>query len=242
MLIVNADDFGASPSTTDAIHEAFNANVVTSTSGMVWMSDTIRAAGVAADRGLPVGLHLNLTLPYTAPDVPTEVRERQQQLTEIFTRDSWWNGTQRHPDDELLRAVVRDQLDSFCEQFGPPTHIDGHHHVHLHETVLELLPRSWPIRPAPRRPEKADARMGRRERYLRGRFLVPDLTLAFEHLHPALGGAGLDLLTRARATCVEVTTHPRRDVELQALLGSEWREALGALPLGCYADLRPATV
>jgi predicted glycoside hydrolase/deacetylase ChbG (UPF0249 family) len=242
MLIVNADDFGASPSATDAISEAFNASVVTSTSGMVWMDDTIRAAGVATDCGLPVGLHLNLTLPYTAIEVPTSVRERQRRLTEIFTRDSWWNATERRPDSELLRDVVRDQLDSFCEQFGPPTHIDGHHHVHLHEAVLDMLPNSWPIRPAPRRPADADARLSRRERHLRARFLVTDLTLAFEHVHPALGGAGLDLLARAHAACVEVTTHPRRGVELEALLGSEWRDALSALPLGCYANLAPASI
>jgi predicted glycoside hydrolase/deacetylase ChbG (UPF0249 family) len=242
MLIINADDFGASRTASDAICQAFDAGVVTSTSGMVWMSDTIRAAHAASERGLPVGLHLNLTLPFTSREVPPDVRDRQRRLTETFTSNGWRDAKAQRPTIDLLRDAIRDQLDSFCKHFGPPTHIDGHHHVHLHEAVLELLPRTWPIRPVPRRPAEADARPDRRARNLRTRFLTPDLTFAFEQVHPALGGTGLDLLIRARTACIEVTTHPRRDVELEALLGSEWRETLAALPLGCYTDLTPASV
>lgn len=242
MLIVNADDFGAGKTTTDPICQAFDAGVVTSTSGMVWMSDTIRAARIAVERSLPVGLHLNLTLPFTSREVPPEVRDRQRRLTEIFTSDGWRDTKARRPTVELLRDAIRDQLESFCKHFGQPTHIDGHHHVHLHEAVLELLPRTWPIRPVPRRPAEADARPGRRARSLRAHFLAPDLTFTFEHVHPDVGGTGLDLLARAHTACIEVTTHPQREVELRALLGSEWRDALAALPLGNYADLRPASV
>jgi hypothetical protein len=32
-------------------------------------------------------------------------------------------------------------------------------------------------------------------------------------------------------------THPQQQVELDALMGSEWRATLAALPLGCYRDL-----
>jgi predicted glycoside hydrolase/deacetylase ChbG (UPF0249 family) len=242
MLIVNADDFGASQTVTDAICQTFDAGVVTSTSGMVWMSDTIRASQIALERGLPVGLHLNLTLPFTSHEVPPEVRDRQRRLTDIFTSDGWQDTKARRPTAELLRDAIRDQLDDFCKHFGPPTHIDGHHHVHLHEAVLELLPRTWPIRPVPGRPAEADARPDRRTRSLRARFLAPDLTFTFEHVHPDVGGTGLDLLARAHTACIEVTTHPQRKVELEALLGSEWRQVLAALPLGCYTDLMPASV
>src|SRR5271166_6485686 len=98
MLIVNADDYGAGTSATNAICEAFDAGAITSTSGMVWMNDSARAASCAAERGLPVGLHLNLTLPFAASDVPRDVRERQQQLTEVFTSDSWHEDPTRRAD------------------------------------------------------------------------------------------------------------------------------------------------
>jgi predicted glycoside hydrolase/deacetylase ChbG (UPF0249 family) len=237
MLIVNADDYGARTSATNAICEAFDAGAITSTSGMVWMDDSIRAASFAAERGLPVGLHLNLTLPFAARDAPLDVRQRQQRLTEVFTKDGWWEDSVRRPDRELLRDAISDQLDRFSEQFGRPTHIDGHHHVHLHEAVMELLPQAFPVRTVPRAPEWANARLSQRERRLRRRFRTPDLALPFEKLHPACGGMGLDVLDYARDVCVEVMTHPQQRVELDALMGSEWRATLAALPLGCYLDL-----
>src|SRR3954451_386490 len=93
MLIVNADDFGAAPSATDAILQAFDAQAISSASAMVWMHDSDRAAEIAADRGLPLGLHLNLTLPLPGSRVPAGVAARQLRLTELFAKDSWWRGT-----------------------------------------------------------------------------------------------------------------------------------------------------
>jgi predicted glycoside hydrolase/deacetylase ChbG (UPF0249 family) len=240
MLIVNADDFGGQSHATNAITEAFDAGVITSTSAMVWMRDSARAAEIAAERALPVGLHLNLTMPFAGRDVPQGVQERQLQLTELCTRDGWWKEAGRHFDRELLRSAIEDQLERYYEQFGQPTHIDGHHHVHLYEEVLDLLPRTWPLRPPLRTPAQVDARLNRRERRLRRRFRAPDLSFAFERLHPAAGGSGLEVLDRARERCVEVMTHPRQQAQLEVLLAPEWRAALAALPLGTYADVPDA--
>jgi chitin disaccharide deacetylase len=237
MLIVNADDFGGSATATDAICEAFEAAAITSASGMVWMRDSARAASISVERALPMGLHLNLTLPFSGREVPRSVQERQLLLTELFTRDGWWKEADRRFDRELLRGAIEDQVERFCEQFGEPTHIDGHHHVHLYDAVLDLLPRTWPLRPPLRAPARADARLNRRERRLRRRFRAPDLSFAFERVHPALGGAGLEALDRARSICVEVMTHPRQPSEMEVLRASEWRAALNSLPLGSYADL-----
>ncbi len=240
MLIVNADDFGATPSTTDAICEAFDAAVITSTSGMVWMNDSTRAADIAAERGLSLGLHLNLTLPFSGLDVPQKVQERQLRLTEVFTRDGWWREAGRRIDRKLLSGAIEDQVEGFCELFGQPTHIDGHHHVHLYEAVLDLLPRTWPIRPPLRAPAQVDARLNRRERHLRRRFRAPDLALALDRLKPAAGEASLDVLDRARGLCIEVMTHPRQPPEMEFLRTSEWRATLDSLTLGSYADMTPA--
>jgi chitin disaccharide deacetylase len=237
MLIVNADDFGGSATATNAICEAFDAAVITSASGMVWMRDSPRAASIAVERALPLGLHLNLTLPFSGRDVPQGVRERQRQLTELFTSDGWWKEAGRRFDRELLRGAIEDQVERFCEQFGEPTHIDGHHHVHLYEAVLDLLPRTWPLRPPLRAPAHVDSRRNRRERRLHRRFRAPDLSFAFERVHPAAGGTGLGVLDRARHVCVEVMTHPRNPSETEAMLAFEWRATLDSLPLGSYADL-----
>jgi chitin disaccharide deacetylase len=50
LLIVNADDWGANAATSNAIRECWEARAVTSTSGMVFMADSKRAAQLAIGR------------------------------------------------------------------------------------------------------------------------------------------------------------------------------------------------
>jgi predicted glycoside hydrolase/deacetylase ChbG (UPF0249 family) len=236
MLIVNADDFGASPSTSNPIIDLFAGGVVSSASAMVRMRDSARAAPLAREHGLPTGLHLNLTLPFDDASVPAGVRERQRRLTDALGRESWREDGHENPAGRLLDDVIADQLECFRASFGEPTHLDGHHHIHVHRAVLEHLPGDLPIRPILSVPSRADARPGSRERRLRRRFQCPDLCFAFEHVHPSLGGDGLEALEHARRRTLEIMVHPQRDPERAALLSAEWRAALSTLPLGSYID------
>src|SRR5947209_15703921 len=111
---------------------------------MVYMQDSQRAAAIARERGLPVGLHLNLTFPFDDPHAPADVRRRQARAVRSFRRlrlHNWVVFPKRRLYYPWLRdrvdACVRDQLDAFRALYGrEPTHIDGHHHVHLTPTVL----------------------------------------------------------------------------------------------------------
>jgi chitin disaccharide deacetylase len=238
VLIVNADDVGASPNATDAAIEAFGRGAICSCSAMVWMRDSARAAQLARDRDMPVGLHLNLTLPFDATEVPRVARERQLRLTETLHAGSWREDIADRPPRQLLLDAVSDQLEQFRELFGEPTHLDGHHHVHVLDAVLDVLPTDLVIRPILREGAQADARASRRERRLHRRFQAPSVTLAFEHIHPALGGAGFAALERARSDLVEVMCHPQQAGQLEALMSVEWRAALARLPVGSYSALR----
>jgi chitin disaccharide deacetylase len=237
VLIINADDLGASTSATDAAIEAFRAGVISSASAMVWMGDSPRAARLVGERGLPVGLHLNLTLPFNSPAVPAAARERQLLLVKSFGRESWREDAGDGPPRELVRAAVQDQFRAFLECYGEPTHLDGHHHVHVHEAVLDVLPRGIVIRPILREPGSTDAPAGRRERRLHKTFQTPEVTLDFVDLHPALGGVGLAPLERALTDCVEVMCHPQQPAQLQALMSAEWRALIARLPVGSFAVL-----
>lgn len=77
LLVVNADDWGGFREGTDAIEDCFAIGAISSTTAMVHMADSRRAAELALERARPTGLHLNLTQPYDAPTVPAPVRERQ---------------------------------------------------------------------------------------------------------------------------------------------------------------------
>jgi hypothetical protein len=240
MLIVNADDYGASERVTDAILTTMAAGAVTSASGMVFMRDTERAARLAREQGRAIGLHVNLTMAFTGEDVPDEVRERQRALTEVFTRESWRDETKvgRAARREVVRCV-EDQLTEFRRHFGEPTHLDGHHHVHVHSAVLDALPGRYPVRPVIT-PTSMLGTRDRRQRRIHRRFVAPDGTVDFRHLHPALGGEGFAVLDAAREGTLEVMTHPQPDDERAALLSDEWRSAIADLRRGSFADLGAA--
>jgi predicted glycoside hydrolase/deacetylase ChbG (UPF0249 family) len=238
VLIINADDFGASRRPTDAAVLMIEAGAVSSTTAMVWMRDSERAASIAVERRLAVGLHLNLTLPYSDRGVPAGERERQQRLTEILDRDSWWRAPNRlrgyHVGD-----VVNAQLERFRSRFGEPTHLDGHHHIHLHPDVLEELP-ALPIRPPLSKPEEFAETGPSDRRKLRGRFVTPDLCVAFELLASGTSTALAAVLAHARARPVEVMVHPQEEAQQSLLTSAWWRELIESVPTGSYRDLASA--
>jgi predicted glycoside hydrolase/deacetylase ChbG (UPF0249 family) len=236
-VIVNADDYGVNRNVTETTLECFEDGVISSTTAMVWMSDSDRAAKLARQRNLPVGLHLNLTLPFNSTLVPEPVRERQHALVPHLSRRAR-GGTrvlQRRP-TKLLADVVREQLARFAELYGPPTHIDGHHHIHLDPWVIELLPADVPLRAPLRHPRSADRQI-RRDHRKRRPAAVSDVTFAFEHLHPALGGEGFSALTHPAFEVIEVMAHPTGPGQRTALGSDVWRATLARLRTGSYASL-----
>jgi len=75
MLIVNADDFGRSTAETDAALRCYQEGRITSVSAMVFMEDSERAAELAKETQLDVGLHLNFAEALTGKNYPAELGE-----------------------------------------------------------------------------------------------------------------------------------------------------------------------
>ena len=59
MLIINADDWGRSVGETDAAFRCYTKSRVTSVSAMVFMADSQRAAELAKENELEVGLWIS---------------------------------------------------------------------------------------------------------------------------------------------------------------------------------------
>jgi predicted glycoside hydrolase/deacetylase ChbG (UPF0249 family) len=106
-LIVNADDFGATPGITRGILEAYHHGVVTSTSFMVTTPWSEEAAALAADElTLSIGLHVDLTS--GARDTLVDLADAHECLAEL-----------------------EHQIQLFGLLIGrPPTHLDSHHNSH----------------------------------------------------------------------------------------------------------------
>jgi chitin disaccharide deacetylase len=246
LLIVNADDFGLDDVATDAILECFDAGAITSTTALVWMSDSDRAAEMATRADLPVGLHLNLIEPFTAPDVPAATAATQLRVAmrmrsggpRALLFDPRWSHD--------FETCITDQLSRFRELYGrPPTHVDGHRHMHL--ALNALFARALGDVPCCRRavnrlPHESPAhrQLGRTvlSQLVRVRFLTTDWCYSLSPLHPALGGHGIgEKLRLSHRGSIELIVHPGYPGEFEALRAPEWPALLAGRRLGSFEAL-----
>lgn len=245
LLIVNADDFGWNRGATDLTAECFAARQITSTTALMYMEDSDRAAELALTRDFPVGLHLNLSDPFTADAIPEPVRERQAAACRIFggagLRKRSWTYDPRIRG--LVEGAIRDQLERFRALYGrEPTHVDGHNHVQVCPNVItaraldgqKMRDALWSYPST--RSAMGVARAARRALTARGH-LTTRYFLDIAELHrdaPAELTARIGLAAR---TSVEVMCHPGFGHELEALRSAAWGEAIEAAPLGSYREL-----
>ena len=233
LLIVNADDWGRDRLTTDRTLDCVGRGAVSSVSAMVFMEDSGRAAAIARALRMEVGLHLNLTTSFSAPECPGRLAQRQQQLAR-YLQSHRLSQMVFHPG--LKRAftyVVAAQLDEFRRLYGmEPDRIDGHHHMHLCANVLlaRLLPRGTMVRRSFsfQVGEKSLGNVCYRrlvDRVLARRHRVVDFFFALAPLAP------LSRLQRifdlARRFVVEVETHPADPEEYRFLIGGEMLSQIG---------------
>jgi chitin disaccharide deacetylase len=248
-VIVNADDFGLTTVVTDAILGCFEVGVITSASAMVWMTDSARASSLAREQALPSGLHLNLDSAFTDASAPQFVRHAQERIM------PWFHSSGRHhivsynaspTFRRSLNTSIAFQLDEFRARYGSdPTHIDGHHHVHLAWNVLtaKAIPDGMAMRTTRRMestPTPLRALRTLRERWLRHRFRTTEYFYDFRWLALPNGGsepANLGVLSLADSRTVEVMAHPGAPDEFALLCSEPWSRLIGSLPTGSFADL-----
>jgi hypothetical protein len=113
------------------------------------MEDSDRAATLALEHGIDVGLHLNFTSPLTAPACPTGVAERQRRIATYLRRHRLAQLVFNPALATSFEYVVTAQIDEFRRLYGvAPVRLDGHHHMHLCANVLlrGLLPSGTTVR------------------------------------------------------------------------------------------------
>jgi predicted glycoside hydrolase/deacetylase ChbG (UPF0249 family) len=239
LVIVNADDWGQKRESTDLTLACFEAGRLTSSTAMVYMEDTKRAASLAATYAVPLGLHLNLTESYTAPLVPADARRRQASLASYFGSHSAARWLYNPVIRKAVREVIGDQLIAFQDQYGRlPIHVDSHHHIHTSPNVLldGGLPAGIRVRPTFTFLSGQKSNLNRFVRaatnaYLMRRFVATDYFFhlsAFEDIESLPDNAPLT---------VELMTHPAWVHEYELLMSDDWHRATDNWRLGTYADL-----
>lgn len=236
-LIVNADDWGRDRATTDRTFECTALGTVSSVSAMVFMADSERAAEIAVRSGIDAGLHLNFTEPFSGPNVPAPLLERQRKLRRFLL----WHPLARifyHSSlAESFEYVVAAQIDEFRSLYGrDPQRIDGHHHLHLCANVRMdgLLPagllvrRNFSFLPGEKSLPNRLYRKGV-DRRLANRYFLVDHLFSLAPLQPA---ARLQrIFSLARTSVVELETHPINPEEHKFLTSGEMLRQLGDLAI-----------
>lgn len=140
-LIINADDFGRSPDVVAAVSRAHDEGVLTSASLMVTGDAAQVAAAAARERPrLGVGLHLVMvrgrpaSVPSAIPHLVDSEGRLPQRVTWAALRYAFSSAARR----ELAREL-RAQFERFRDTGLPLTHVDSHHHLHLHPTIFPLV-------------------------------------------------------------------------------------------------------
>src|SRR5262245_13967506 len=149
LLIVNADDWGRTPETTDRILECVEHGAVSAVSAMVFMEDSARAAALAADRGVDAGLHVNFTTPFSGAGCPARLADHQRMLGRCLRRAPFAQVLYHPRLAPAFEHVLASQVDEFRRLYGrAPDRFDGHHHMHLCTNVLvqRLFPRGAVVR------------------------------------------------------------------------------------------------
>ena len=138
--IIVADDFGRSSSVNLAVAAAHDRGMLTAASLMAGGAAFEEAVEIARKRrALSVGLHVTLcdgrsVLPYSK--IPDLVDSRG--CFDTSPSRAWMK--YRHAGlHGQLDHEIEAQFDRLEKAGIRPTHIDGHHHLHMHPAIFELL-------------------------------------------------------------------------------------------------------
>jgi len=234
-LIINADDWGRDAQTTDRTLDCFQQGVLSSASGMVFMQDSARAASIAVDQGLDIGLHLNLTAPFSAPGVPAGLAVHHRKVRQYLRSHRFAQLLYNPGLANSFEYTVAQQLDQFGRLYGrTPRRIDGHHHMHLCANVLftKLLPAGTIVRRnfsfAPGEKSWINRTYRRSvDMWLRRRHQLVDFLFSLAAVQTM--GRLQQILFLGRHAVVEVETHPVKPDEYWILTSGEILEQLSDL-------------
>ena len=122
-FIINADDFGRTRGINYGILEAMKYGIVNSTTIMMNMPYAMHAIEIAKKEGLKnIGVHLTFI-----EKCLTEAKS----LADDNGNFKKYDVLMQEADIEDIKTEMKAQIDSLIKTGIKPTHLDGHHHVHI---------------------------------------------------------------------------------------------------------------
>jgi hypothetical protein len=255
MLIITADDLGRDVAATESCIACHRKGAITSSSFMVFMADSERAAKLAVDENLETGLHINLVLPFDDPRIPSDLKKNQGSVVDYFGRGNWTQAIYNPLLVKALASAFDAQLAEYRRLFGrEPAHFNGHKHFHLSLNVAfsGLIPSGSAVR---RNFTFYEGGKGGLDRFYRlmidrcyrrvidARLLKNHVsTDAFFSLSPVNDLPRLrNIIGLARTRSVELMAHPWSPGQEAFLAGQEFGQLITSVRLGGFGALGPRT-
>ncbi len=243
MLIINADDWGRSRGETDAALQCYDKGRITSASAMVFMEDSERAADIAKQNQVDVGLHLNFSEQFSGSLVDARLEDYHRRTVRFLKRTKYSQLIYNPLLQKAFAYSYEAQTEEFGRLFGKsPSHIDGHHHMHLCANLLfsKLIPvgtsmrRNFSFWPGEK---SALNRAYRRlvDAWLARRYRLADY---FSDLTQSITEKKLDrVMALAKSSNVELMTHPTVPSESAFLMSDEFAAILQDIETGTYSGM-----
>jgi chitin disaccharide deacetylase len=210
---------------------------------MIFMEDSERAAQLAHGRGLEVGLHLNFTEGFSGGSCPAALLEAQQRIAGFLRRNRYFLVLYNPFLRKDFEYVCRCQYDEFIELYGYlPTHINGHHHMHLCSNILidKLIPKNSKVRRNFSFSSNERSYLNRFYRYvvdmvLQQRYRTTDL---FFSIIPLSSSGRLNgIVDLSQAFNVELMVHLQNRDEYEFLMSDAYAKVISEAKLVGYGSL-----
>ena len=141
LIVINADDFGASSGVNAAVKRVRREGLLTSASLMVTGDAVEEAVCIARnDPGLAVGLHLALsdTRSALSSDLIPDLVDSNSRFGDNPISCAWHYFFNRKARNQL-KAEIEAQFEAFAKTGLVMSHVDGHQHLHAHPAVLPVV-------------------------------------------------------------------------------------------------------
>lgn len=207
------------------------------------MEDSQRAADLAREHGIDVGLHLNFTQEFNQQNHSALFCDYHDRIVRYLTKNKYnfliYNPALR----KQFEYVFLVQSEEFERLYGAsPSHVDGHHHAHLCANMLvgSIIPKGQSVRrnfTFARGEKSAMNRMYRAviDKWLARRYLMTDYFFSLPECMKA--GRFERALDLSKTSIVELETHPERVDEFEWLMGNECVRLFSGIKKGTYAQL-----
>jgi predicted glycoside hydrolase/deacetylase ChbG (UPF0249 family) len=243
MVIITADDYGKTRHSTDSILKCFSNKRITSASAMVFMEESERAATLALQTSLEVGLHLNFTMPFSMSKISLKLREHQNRVISYLTKHKLSHVIYNPLLSNSFNFLFLAQQEEFVLLYGKnPAFYNGHHHMHLCANVLlsKMIPKDARVRRTFTFDQGEKNPFNRLYRHILNifvsrRFISTD---CFFSIVPVQNYERLqNIFHRAAGNTIEIEVHPENIEEIDFLFSDRYRQLMDSVHVGIFQQI-----